>query len=151
MVGMRRAGSVSPLFLGVVAAVVALFVLVFYSKEGPGEAASRFMDGLARGDVNALVDSSYAPGKPPEELREDWKFTTNVGKHYLFRWRITATNVVDDDDATVKLSVEKNIGSGSSYEENFGLPMHKVGGKWMVDASGISREMYPGLPRAGKG
>lgn len=149
---MRRAGRVSPLFLGVVVAVVALFGLILFNKKGPGEAAATFMDGLARGDVNTLVATSYAPGKSPEELREDWQFATQkVAKHYLFRWKITSSNVVDDDNATVRLSVERNLGNGGSYEENYGLPLHRKDGEWKVDASGISREMYPALPRSGKG
>ena len=147
---MRRAGRVSLLGLGVAAAVAALVVLLLLGQKSPGEAGSRFMDALARGDVNTLVKTSYAPGKSPEELRKDWEFATQtVGKHYLFYWTVTSSNQVNDTDATVRLSVQRNFGPGS-YDENYGLPLHKIDGEWKVDASGISREMYPALPRAGK-
>ncbi len=146
---MRRAARVSPLVLGVVVAVAALVVLLFMGQKSPGEAGSRFMDALARGDVDTLVKTSYSPGKSPEELRKDWEFATHtVGKHYLFHWEITSSNVVNDDSATVRLAVQRNFGPGS-YDENYGLPLHKIDGEWKVDASGISREMYPALPRAG--
>ena len=135
--------------LGVVVAVVALVGLLFAGQKSPAETGSRFMDALARGDVDALVKTSYVPGESPEDLRKQWAFTVgNPGKHYLFHWEITSSNTVDDDTANVKLSVQRNLGPGS-YDENYGLPLHKVNGEWKVDASGISREMYPGLPRAG--
>lgn len=146
---MRRAGRVSPLFLGVVLAAVALAILLLYGQEGPAAAGSRFMDALARGDVKTLAETSYVPGKSPEELRKAWEFTTAAGKHYLFHWEITSSSQVNDHDATVRLAVQRNFGPGS-YDENYGLPLHKVDGKWKVDASGISREMYPALPRPGK-
>lgn len=135
--------------LGVVVAVIALVVLIFMGQKSPAEAGSRFMDALARGDVDGLCKTSYAPGKTPEELRKDWEFATTVGKHYLFYWTITSSSAVTDDSATVRLAVQRNFGPGS-YDENYGLPLHKVNGEWKVDVSGISREMYPALPRAGK-
>lgn len=136
--------------LGVVVAVIALVVLLFMGQKSPQETGSRFMDALARGDVDGLVQTSFVPGKSSEELRKDWEFTTKtVAKYYRFRWKITSSNVVNDESATVRLAVERNYGPGS-YEENYGLPLLKVNGEWKVDASGISREMYPGLPRAGK-
>lgn len=154
---MRRAGRVSPLFLGVVLAAVALAILLFYGQEGPAAAGSRFMDALARGDVNALTEASYVPGKTPDELRKDWEFATSAGKHYMFYWSITSSSQVNPTDATVRLAVQRNFSPGS-FDENYGLPLHKIdasgkidpSGKWKVDASGISREVYPALPRPGK-
>ena len=150
MTGMRRAGRVSPLFLGVIVALVGLGVLLFMGQKSPAEAGSKFMDALARGDVDALTKTSYAPGKTEQELRDDWKLTTEVGKHYLFRWKVTSSSVTNDQQAVVRLSVERNFGPGS-YEENYGLPLAMKDGEWKVDASGISRELYPALPRPGKG
>ena len=146
---MRRAGKVSPLLLVAIAGIAALGILLFYGQEGPSAAASRFMDALARGDVDTLTQTSTANGKSPESLRKDWEFATKVaGQHYMFRWSITSSSIVDADDATVRLQVERNFGP-SSYGENYGLPMRKIDGKWKVEASGISREMYPGLPKTG--
>ena len=150
----------SPLLLGVVAAVAGLSVLLFVGQESPAAAGSRFMDALARGDVDALVKTSYVAGKSPEALRKDWEFAAQtVSKHYLFTWKVTSSSQTNDTDAVVRLSVERNVGSGGSYEENYGLPLHKVDaqgridakGAWKVDAGGISPEMYPALPRPGQG
>lgn len=139
-------------------AVVALAILLLFGQENPATAGAKFLDALARGDADALTKSSFANGKSPEELRKDWEFTTKVSKHYLFHWNITSSRVVNDDTADVKVQVMRNFGPGS-YEENYGLPLRKVDangkidpkGTWKVDASGISREMFPGLPRPGKG
>ncbi len=146
---MRRAGRVSPLLLVAILGVVAVAILLLYGKEGPAAAGSRFMDALARGDVDALTKASIGEGKTQEELRKDWEFTTRVSKHYLFHWNIVSANVVDDETANVRVQVMRNF-SPSSYEENYGLPLRKVDGEWKVVATGISREMYPGLPRPGK-
>ncbi len=147
---MRRAGRVSPLLLGVVVAIVALVVILFLGQKGPAETGSRFMDALARGDVDGLVATSYAPGKSQDELRKDWEFATkSVAKHYMFYWKVTSSSQTNDTDAVVRLAVQKNYGPGS-YDENYGLPLHKVEGDWRVDATGISREMYPALPRPGR-
>lgn len=149
--GMRRAGRVSPLILLAMFGVIVVALLLFFGKEGPAVAATRFMDALARGDVDTLTKTSFANGKTQEELRKDWEFATStVGKHYRFAWSIVSSNVVNDETANVRVSVERNFGPGS-YPENYGLPMRKEEGVWKVDASGISREMYPGLPRPGKG
>lgn len=108
------------------------------------------MSALAQGNATELTKNSFVSGKSPEELQKDWEFTTqHPGKHYLFRWSITSSRVVDDKTADVKLQVERNYGPGS-YEENYGLSLTKVDGTWKVDAGAINREMYPGLPRAGK-
>lgn len=147
---MRRAGRVSPLILVAILGVVAVAVMLLFGKEGPAAAGSRFMDALARGDVNALTANSIGDGKTQEELRKDWEFTTRVSKHYLFHWNVVSANVVNEDSATVRIQVQRNFGPGS-YDENYGLPLRKVGGKWMVVATAISSEMYPALPRPGKG
>jgi len=147
---MRRAGRVSPLFLVVLVGVAAMIGILMFGQEGPSAAATRFLDALARGDVDTLTKSSFVSGKSDDELRKDWQFTTQVaGKYYRFRWQITSARVVDDNTADVRIQVDRNYGPGS-YEENYGLPLAKVNGAWKVDAGGISREMYPGLPRPGK-
>ncbi|GEM_PF-513533 len=146
---MRRAGRVSPLLLVAILGAAALAMVLFFNQESPGEAGARFMDALARGDVKQLTADSYAPGKSQEELSKDWQFATQVAsKHYLFFWTIVSSTVQSEDSAVVKVQVQRNFGPGS-YDENYGLPLHKRNGKWKVDASGISREMYPALPRSG--
>lgn len=147
---MRRAGRVSPLFLVAIVGVAAVIVLLLFGKEGPAAAGSRFMDALARGDAEDLTKASIAEGKSQEELKKDWEFTTRVSKHYLFHWNIVSANVVSDDSANVRVQVQRNFGP-ASYDENYGLPLRKVKGEWKVVATGISSEMYPGLPRPGKG
>ena len=150
MDGMRRAGKVSLPILIAIVGVVALVFLVFFAKEGPAAAGSRFMDALARGDVDTLTKTSYADGKSPEDLRKEWEFATKVaGQHYRFKWGIVSSSVTSEDSAVVRLQVQKNYGPGS-YDENFGLTLRKIKNEWKVDPTGISPEMYPALPRAGK-
>ena len=104
------------------------------------------MDALVRGDVNRLVDLSYTTGESKEQLQKEWEFATQqAGKHYNFGWKITSTTE-QGDVGTVNLSVQRNLGPGS-YDENYSLPMKKVDGKWLVDVGGISREMFPALPK----
>lgn len=127
-----------------------LGVILFFSKEGPGEVGARFMDALARGNVDKLTAESFAPGKSQAKLRKDWEYATKVGKHYLFFWTITSAIEQTADSAVVRLQVQRNLGPGS-YDENYQLPLAKdKDGRWKVDATGISREMYPALPRPGR-
>ncbi len=146
---MRRSGRFSPVsFLAVIAIAMVVIVFVF-SKQSLSNVGGQFMDALARGDVNKLTDLTYLGGEPSDQIQKKWEFATQVaGKHYSFRWAINSEVQIDPNDGTVRLQVERNAGSGSSYPENYELPMVKVDGKWKVDVNGISREMYPALPRS---
>jgi hypothetical protein len=146
---MRRAGRVSLVSILALVAIAMVAVVLLFSKQSLSNVGGQFMDALARGDVNKLAELSSLPKDSPDEVKQKWEFATQVaGKDYSFKWTITSESQASEDSGTVRLQVERNFGSGSSYGENFELPMVKVNGQWKVDVAGISREMYPGLPKA---
>jgi hypothetical protein len=118
------------------------------SRESFTSIGGRFMSALARGDVNTLTDLTYLGKRPKEEIRKDWEFATGTaGKYYNFTYRITSAQQADENNATVTMMVERDIDSGTSYEEKRELPLVKVGNEWKVDVANISRDVYPALPR----
>lgn len=145
---MKTAGRVSPLLILGLASILGLALLMFQSGSTPAGVAAEFMTALGRGDVDDLVRLSYAPGRDKAELKKEWAFTVNeAGQHYRFAYRILNSKQADPQTASVSLHVFRNADLDSSYGEKFELPMVKVDGDWKVDALGLNREMYPGLPR----
>ncbi len=106
------------------------------------------MTALSKGDVDTLTKMSLLGDKTEPEMHKEWEFAVNTaGKHYRFFWRITSELVSDENSGSVRMQISRNIDSPSTYEEAFQLPMQKVNGEWKVDVRGISREMFPALPR----
>jgi hypothetical protein len=144
----RTAGKVHWMIL--VGGVGMFFILglLLFSGESPTGVAVRFMGALADGDYKELAELSHIEGRDQKDLEEDWKFATEVaGKYYSFRYRFVNQVDSDKNTASVRTQVWRNYNGGSSYEENFPLPITKVDGKWKVLVRGLSRKMYPGLPR----
>jgi hypothetical protein len=149
---MRRSGRINVVAIIAVFAVLMLVVVLFFSKQSLSNAGGQFMDALARGDVDKLTSLSLVGNEGSDQIKKQWEFATQTaGKNYSFRWNITSEDQVDPNDGSVKLQVERNVGNGSSYPENFALPMVKVDGLWKVDVANISRDMYPGMPKANAG
>ena len=145
---MRQAGRVNIVAVGAIVAVAMIAVVLLFSRQSVTESASKFMTGLATGDVETLTSLSYMSETSNEDIRKKWNFAVNeAGKHYMFRWRILGAKENDENTAAVRMHVWRNANSPATYEENFQLPMLKVDGQWKVDVRAISREMYPGLPR----
>ena len=134
-------------YVGVFGAFVVLFLLMF-SQEGPEMVASKFMSALVEGDPDKLTELSYFPSGTKKELRDQWEFSTKVaGKLYIFAWNIKFAKQADDKTVGVAMEVTRNAQSPASYPENYQLPLVKQDGKWLVDVSAISREMYPAMPK----
>lgn len=131
---------------GIVGAVMILFI-AFSGGESASSVSARFMGALAKGDYKTLAKLSYIPDRSQQELEEKWKFTTEVGKHYLFLYRLGATLEQGPRTATTNLSVTRNAMTGGSFEENFPIPLTRQEGKWKVEVRGLSRKLYPSLPR----
>lgn len=152
---MRTAGRVNLLALGVITMVALMIAAFVFAREEPGSVGAQFMSALAKHDVEKLVDLSYTGGSTPEEvsktkekLKKEWDFAVNTaGKYYTFAWRITASTKASDSHASVTCQVQRNVITGSSYDEKYELPLEMEGGKWKVDVKGINAEMFPGLPR----
>jgi len=145
---MHRRGRVHWLLLATGAAIVVLAALAALSAESPEGAAQAFMVALAKGDATTLADRSYF--KPPRERAakiESWKKTLDRAEYFRFVWRFKGFTVLPNDRATVSMEFVRDAGTKWAYEENFSLDLVKEGGRWKVDVLGLSREMYPALPR----
>jgi len=145
---MRQAGRVNIVVVGAIVAIAMIATVLLFSRQSVTEVASRFMSGLATGDVETLTKLTYLSEVPEDEVRKKWDFAVNeAGKYYRFRWQVLSAKENDDKTAAVRMYVWRNADSPASYEENFQLPLIKVDGQWKVDVRAISRDMYPGLPR----
>jgi len=145
---MNRSGRVSLVGLfGLIVVIVAVGIL-FFGRESLTTVGGRFMGALAKGDVDTLTKMTYLGNKSQEDIRKQWDFACNkAAKYYNFRWKIVAAGQADEKSGSVRMQVVRSADNPSSYEENFQLPLIKVGDEWKVDVKGISREMYPALPR----
>jgi hypothetical protein len=145
---MNRSGRISLVGLLGIIAVVALVFLLLFVREGLTAVGEKFMTALATGDTATLTKMSYMGDTPADQVQKEWQFATQVaGKHYLFYWRVLGATQASQDRGSIRLQVIRNAASPAAYEENYALPLVKVGDDWKVDVRGISREMYPGLPR----
>ena len=132
---------------GVIAAVV-LVGGFFLAKESVGTVGTRFMDALARGDVETLTKMSYIGDRPEAEIRKDWDFAVNnAGRHYRFAWKFLGSEQTGPEAGNVRLDIQRNLDKGGSYDEKFQLPLIKVGDVWKIDVRSVSRDMFPALPR----
>lgn len=145
---MRRAGRANWIMVTGLVGVLAIVVLLLFSGQSPSAAAAEFMTALGKGDVNELARLSYMEDDPPEKVREQWEYATKVvAPYYRFRWQILGETRSDDTHAAVRMYVWRDAQIPTTYEENYQLPMVKIGKEWKVDVRGMNRTMYPGLPR----
>lgn len=119
--------------------------VLFAGGDNPQTRANLFMAALARGDAKALAESTAVKGKTEKELEEYWKKSVESSKFYRFKYKLLGVQATGES-AIVRMYVWRDV-SGAGYEESFQLDMIQVDGKWKVRGNGISREMYPFLPR----
>lgn len=145
---MNRAGRISIVgLLGLLGIIVFIAVLVS-GRESLSSVGARFMGALAKGDVDELTKLSYLGTESQEDVRKQWEFACHTaGRYYNFTYQITSSLQADPTSGSVRMQVTKNATDPGSYAEGFQLPLVKVGDEWKVDVKGISREMYPALPR----
>ena len=145
---MRRSGRVSLVTVIALMAIAMVVVVLAFARVSVSTIGSQFMDALARSDVDTLTKMTYLGNETPEQIHKQWEYTTQVpGKNYNFNWRVVGDSQPSETSATVRVMVTRNLGNNGNYEENFALPLIKIGETWKVDVGGISHEMYPGLPR----
>ena len=150
---MRNSGRVNFLTLGLGTMVVLVIVAFAFAREGLDSVGVRFMDALARHDVDQLVEMSYIGTSDPvkieerkKKLRSEWDFAVNTaGKHYAFVWKVVSYTKQNETSGAVALKVTRNVFNGG-YEEKFELPREQENGKWKVVVSGVSRDLFPALP-----
>ncbi len=145
---MNRSGRASLLgFTGLAAIIVVLGLVILSGRESLNTVGARFMDALARGDADTLTKMTYLGTESPEEVRKQWDFAVGTaGKYYNFTYRILGADQADEKNGSVRLAVTRDATHPGGYEQNYQLPLLKVGDEWKVDVRGISREMYPALP-----
>jgi hypothetical protein len=149
----RQSGKINILALAFLAIVGMIVASLAFAKEDPSAVGAQFMDALARHDVDKLTELSYVDKETPAEieaakkhLREQWDFSVNVaGQHYPFFWKISNSNKATESNATVTVQISK--GGPNAYDEKYELPLLRSNDKWKVDATGISRTMFPALPQ----
>lgn len=141
---MKQSGSVNWMVIVGLIGVVVITGLMFVGGDSATPAGSRFMIALGTGDVDTLAEVSYIPDKSKEEIRKDWESTTKLTKYVLFKYKFLGEDRVADDQATIRMDVMK---PSTGYDEKFSLPMRKIDGEWKVEVRGLSRQLYPFLPR----
>jgi hypothetical protein len=144
---MKRLGRINWVLVSVVGIVLLFGSSLLFGSESPQSVGSRFMTALAKGDVDQLAELSY-PQERKEDFRKQWDWAVNVaGPHYRFVWKVTGFTQLDEDTASVRMMVARNVMTPGTYEEKFELPMVREDNTWRVDVRAVNREMYPGLPR----
>jgi hypothetical protein len=145
---MKQSGRASLLSIVAIVCVFLIGAMLLMGRESLSSIGGRFMEALQKGDVDTLTKMSYLDNTSEDQMRKEWQFATQTaGKYYAFLWSISATHETDPRTGSVQLSIVRNFTNPGSYPENFQLPLVKVGDDWKVDVKGISRDMYPGLPR----
>jgi hypothetical protein len=146
---MNRYGRTSLLvILGLTALIVCVIVIFLSGRESLTSVGGRFMTALAAGDAPTLTSMTYMGTESPEAVRKQWDEAVGMaGRYYNFTWRILGADQADPRTGSVRLGVTRDVAAPGSYEQNYQLPLIKVGDEWKVDVRGISREMYPDLPQ----
>ena len=143
---MNRSGRINLVWLAVIFIVVSTSLVFLVGGETPATSAGRFLHALGTDDRNTLTELSYMGDQSPADTRKEWDQTMATTRHFLFAWRIESDSE-NGNNGIVKIGFVKDPTFKGAFEEEYEIPMVKVGGKWKVDVRGISREMYPALPR----
>jgi hypothetical protein len=145
---MKQSGRVSLLALGSLVCVVIIVGLLFFSRESPSAAGTRFMIALQDHDVDTLTKMSKMDKTSEADIRKQWDFAVNTAeKYYQFAFKIEGSAQSSESTASVKVRMIHDSDHPGSYDELTELPMIKDNGEWKVDVRGLSREFYNCLPR----
>jgi hypothetical protein len=142
---LKTSGKVHWITIGGALGVVLMAFVLFGRGDDPQKRASIFMLALKSGDYKTLAESTYVEGKSKAEIEAGWKKAVDDAKYYRFTYEIRGVQQTGDT-AQVRMGVWRNYSPGA-YDENYGLDTVKKDGRWYVRGNGISREMYPFLPR----
>lgn len=144
----NASGRVSiPLLIAVVCLVVTGLVIANARTEDEVKAGKEWLYAFGEGNLDRITELSFMDGLTPEQKRAEWKKTLDRAKYYTYVWNVKRSVKTTDTEATITLGFWRNATKGGSYEEKYELPLRKVDGKWLVDVRGISRSMFPALPR----
>jgi hypothetical protein len=141
----KCAGKIHWMTITAIVGAVLMVGILMSGGDDPAGRAATFMSALARGDAKTLAESTYVEGKSQEEILKEWEKSVEDAKYYRFKFKIKGAQPTGET-AQVRMGVWRNFSAGA-YDENFQLELVKRDGKWKVRGNGISREMYPFLPR----
>jgi hypothetical protein len=145
---MNQSGRASIITVLAIASVLLVVGLFAFSRESLTAVAGRFMTALSEGNVDQLTKMSYLGNGTEEEMRRDWELAVNTaGRYYKFEFRIVGSVQHSPDSASVRMQVVRDSDRMGSFEENYQLPLVRVGNDWKVDVRSISSQFYPALPR----
>lgn len=144
---MRKvSGKIHWLTIAVPVGLLVLGAVFMSGGEDPQVRAGIFMSALARGDAKTVAESCFIDGVSQEEILKAWEQSVQDAEYYRFTYRITGVQQ-NGDTAQARMYVNRSPLQGGGYDENFQLDLKKIDGKWKVRLNGISREMYPFMPR----
>ncbi len=145
---MKRSGRASLVAVAGAVGIIIILGFIVSSGDSPGTVGARFMAALVNKDSQTLTDLSDLQGRSADEVKKEWDRTLHDAEHYRFKYRIVSAEEPGPDQAVVRVAVERNYNpNGTSYEENFQLPLKKESGKWKVQTFATNRQMYPFWPR----
>jgi hypothetical protein len=145
----RRTGKVNVAVIVVVACLLTFGALSMFGGERPIQVVAKFMDALAKGDVERLTALSNAPGFTPEELKSEWERSTGeAGRYFKFIYHVQSESLPTETTAVVVVNFTPEAGSEVAYERRIEVPLSKIDGKWKVDVLALNRDIYPGMPRS---
>lgn len=142
----KSSGKVHWLTIAVPVGLVVLGAVFIAGGDDPQIRANIFMAALARGDAKTLAESCMMEGVSQEDILKAWQQSVKDAEYYRFTYKITGVQQ-SGDTAQARMLVNRSPLSGGGYDENFQLDLKKVNGKWKVRLNGLSREMYPFMPR----
>jgi len=143
---MLRQGKVHWMVIAGIFAALVVGVLMFGGSEDPTMKAQKFMTALGDGDSKKLAEYSTSGTYDAKQLEELWAESVKNAEYYRFRFKIMGAQVSNANQAQVRMQVIRSDNPGA-VEDNFQLDLKKVDGKWKVRLEGLSRELYPFLPR----
>lgn len=148
MRSMKESGRVSLLALGSLLCVIVIVTLLFFSRESPAAAGTRFMVALQDHDVDTLTKLTRMEKASPEDIRKQWDFSVNKAeRYYRFAFKIVGSSQANDTTASVKVSMIHDSDKPGAYDQLYELPMIRDNNEWKIDVRGLSREFYNCLPR----
>jgi hypothetical protein len=144
----RRAKASLVLILSLLGIIGVVGIVLTSKTQNEEQVAAQFMSAVARLDAKTANDTSFIESVPPEESLKLWEKTFEYNRNYRFVWRLQGASNPTPGEALVKVGMRKDAASMSTYDENFDLRLVKDEKRgWIVDVNGLSRKMYPNLPR----
>lgn len=145
---MRKRGRINYVTFALtvcVLGVASLIFLVLFNEGSPTDATGQFLNALANGNVDRLMQLSWYDGDR-SKLKTEWEFATQVaGKYYAFTW-VPITEKDSGDSASVEINLTQDSRKFGAYAQQTAVPLVKKDGKWLVDVKALDRKMYPDLP-----